>query len=92
MTTHEWNATGDGWELTWTPVPPHLRGTPRIVEAVLSRLDREAFVEVTPTGPSVPADPADPIAVLGVLVAVEVPRRWSGDVPAVPALPDGAVG
>lgn len=90
----EWSASGDGWAITWRPQPPHLSGSPDVVREVERRLAAQDVILATPTGPLIASDPAEPLAVLVVLreAAGSPVVETDGDVPAVPALPEGAVG
>lgn len=93
MSSNRWSAEGDGWEFTWSPDPPHLRGTPRVVRNVARLLAPQADLAVTPVGPVVPSEISDPLAVLCVLrdAAGSPIRRTFGEIPKPPPVPDGAV-
>lgn len=87
-----WQATGEGWVLTWAPMEPYLSGTPAVVADVEVALARRPYVDVSPTGPSVPSTASDPLAVLVTLAAVAPSRYYvSATAPRPPRTPENTL-
>ena len=74
----------------WHATAPHLTGTPELVDRVEAVLSLGGTLLLTPTGPSVSAEITSPEGVLATLLQLGF-FDFSGAVPLVPSVPDGAV-